>query len=147
MTISPTPRITEFLWHPNGQLAKLTLVNADTGDQVTRWLFGTTLADSAVASNGLVRAKIYPESDDRPAPASDGPDGVYSRLEYQYNRQGQQTEPGSGCNCLTNTRSALGAQNSVRKAIQWPAFSNNPSSRQSGDGFQVQSTISTPTDT
>lgn len=87
-----TPRITEFVWHPSGQLSKLTLVNADTGDQITRWIFGTTLADSAIASNGLVRAKIYPESDDRPAPASDGPDGVYSRLEYKYNRQGQQTE-------------------------------------------------------
>ena len=40
-----TPRVTEFLWHPCGQLAKLTLENADTGDQVTRWIFGTTLAD------------------------------------------------------------------------------------------------------
>jgi len=49
------------------------------------------LADSAIASNGLMRTKIYPESDDRPAPAADGPDGVYSRLEYRYNRQGQQT--------------------------------------------------------
>jgi YD repeat-containing protein len=87
----PTPRITEFVWHPSGQLGKLILVNAETGNQVTRWLFGTTLADSAIASNGLVRTKIYPESDDRPAPAADGPDGVYSRLEYRYNRQGQQT--------------------------------------------------------
>ncbi len=87
----PTPRVTEFGWHPSGQLNKLTLVNAETGNQVTRWLFGTTLADSAIASNGLVRTKIYPESDDRPAPAADGPDGVYSRLEYRYNRQGQQT--------------------------------------------------------
>jgi len=87
----PTPRITEFVWHSSGQLSKLILVNAETGNQVTRWLFGTTLADSAIASNGLVRTKIYPESDDRPAPAADGPDGVYSRLEYHYNRQGQQT--------------------------------------------------------
>lgn len=84
-----TPRITEFVWHSSGQLEKLILVNADTGNQVTRWLFGSTLAESAIASNSLVRAKIYPESDDRPAPASDGPDGVYARLEYSYNRQGQ----------------------------------------------------------
>ena len=88
----PAPRITEFVWHPSGQLTKLTLINAETGHQVTRWIFGTTLADSAIASNHLVRAKIYPESDDRPAPAADGPDGVYSRLEYTYNRQGQQME-------------------------------------------------------
>jgi hypothetical protein len=39
-----TPRISEFLWHPSGQLARLTLVNADTGDQITRWIFGTSLA-------------------------------------------------------------------------------------------------------
>jgi YD repeat-containing protein len=88
----PTPRITEFAWHASGQLSKLILVNAETGNQVTRWFFGTTLADSAIASNYLVRTKIYPESDDRPAPAAAGPDGVYSRLEYRYNRQGQQTE-------------------------------------------------------
>lgn len=87
----PAPRITEFLWHASGQLSKLTLINAETGNQITRWFFGTTLADSAVASNNLLRTKIYPESDDRPAPAADGPDGVYSRLEYRYNRQGQQT--------------------------------------------------------
>jgi YD repeat-containing protein len=87
----PTPRVTQFCWHPSGQLSKLILVNAETGDQSTRWLFGTTLADSAIASNSLVRTKIYPESDDRPAPAADGPDGIYSRLEYSYNRQGQQT--------------------------------------------------------
>lgn len=87
----PAPRVTEFAWHPSGQLAKLTLINAETGDQVTRWFFGTTLADSAIASNNLMRTKIYPESDDRPAPAADGPDGVYSRLEYTYNRQRQQT--------------------------------------------------------
>lgn len=87
----PTPRVTQFCWHPSGQLSKLILVNAETGDQSTRWLFGTTLSNSAIASNSLVRTKIYPESDDRPAPAADGPDGIYSRLEYSYNRQGQQT--------------------------------------------------------
>ncbi len=87
----PTPRVTEFAWHASGQLSKLTLINAETGDQVTRWFFGTTLSNSGIASNHLLRTKIYPESDDRPAPAADGPDGVYSRLEYRYNRQGQQT--------------------------------------------------------
>jgi len=87
-----TPRVTEFGLHPSGQMNKLTLVNAETGNQVTRWFFGTTLADSAIASNNLMRTKIYPESDDRPAPAADGADGVYCRLEFRYNRQRQQTE-------------------------------------------------------
>jgi hypothetical protein len=31
----PTPRVTEFAWHASGQLSKLTLINAETGDQVT----------------------------------------------------------------------------------------------------------------
>jgi RHS repeat-associated protein len=47
--------------------------------------------NSALASNRLLHAKIYPESDDRPAPLSDGPDGVYARLEYTYNKQGDAT--------------------------------------------------------
>jgi len=82
------PRTTEFAWHASGQLQRLTLVNSTTGNQITRWIFGTTLDDSGVASNRLLRAKIYPESDDRPAPLDSGPDGVYARLEYTYNRQG-----------------------------------------------------------
>jgi len=47
--------------------------------------------NSALASNRLLHAKIYPESDDRPAPLHDGPDGVYARLEYTYNKQGDAT--------------------------------------------------------
>jgi len=85
---TPPPRTTEFAWHASGQLQRLTLVNPTTGNQVTRWIFGTTLAESGIASNRLLRAKIYPESDDRPAPLDSGPDGVYARLEYNYNRQG-----------------------------------------------------------
>lgn len=87
--LRPTPpRTTEFAWHASGQLQRLTLVNPTTGNQVTRWIFGTTLEESGIASNRLLRAKIYPESDDRPAPLDSGPDGVYARLEYTYNRQG-----------------------------------------------------------
>jgi RHS repeat-associated protein len=78
-------QISEYAWHPSGQLQQLTLINADTGNQVTTWTYGTTLEDSAVASNNLLRTKIYPESEDRPV----GPDGVYAQLQYTYNRQGQ----------------------------------------------------------
>jgi RHS repeat-associated protein len=87
----PVPRTTEFAWHSSGQLERLILHNPDTGEQVTRWIFGTTLENSAIASNRLLLAKIYPESDDRPAPLSDGPDDVYARLEYSYNKQGDTT--------------------------------------------------------
>jgi RHS repeat-associated protein len=78
-------QISEYVWHPSGQLQQLTLVNGDTGNQVTKWIFGTTLEDSTIASNNLLRTKIYPESEDRPV----GPDGVYAQLQYTYNRQGQ----------------------------------------------------------
>jgi RHS repeat-associated protein len=72
----------------DGQIATLTLVNDETGNQVTRWVYGTTLADSGVARKDLLRAKIYPMSDDSHAPIGNGWDGTYQRTEYGYNRQG-----------------------------------------------------------
>lgn len=73
------------------QLQTLTLVNEVTGDQVTRWIYGTTLDDSKVARNDLLRAKIYPESDDDYDPLGDGADDLYERIEYSYNRQSATT--------------------------------------------------------
>ena len=35
-----------------------------TGDQVTRYLYGTTLDDSEIARSDLLRKVIYPDSDD-----------------------------------------------------------------------------------
>jgi len=81
-------RISEYAYTADGQLARLTLVNAVTGNQVTRWVYGTTLTDSGEARRDLLRAKIYPESDDEAAPLNNGLDGVYNRIEYTYNRQG-----------------------------------------------------------
>ena len=34
----------------------------DTGDQVTRYQFGVTLAHSDLASNEFLRAEVYPDS-------------------------------------------------------------------------------------
>jgi RHS repeat-associated protein len=81
-------RVSLYAWHPSGQLEKLTLQNSVTGDQVTRWVFGSTLKDSGVADNNLLRAKIYPESDNEGSPLGNGPKGVYDRIEYTYNRHG-----------------------------------------------------------
>jgi RHS repeat-associated protein len=86
--VSTALRSTEYVWHPSGQLERLIQLNTTTGDQTTRWVFGTTLAESGIASNHLLRAKIYPESDDLPS-LTNGPDGQYARLEYRYNRQGE----------------------------------------------------------
>lgn len=82
-------RTTRFGYHPSGGLETLTLVNDVTGDQTTRWIYGTTLADSEVATGHLLRAKIYPVSDDASTPLGDGPDGIFERTEHTYNRQGE----------------------------------------------------------
>ena len=97
---------------PDGKLATLTAVNSVTGDQVTQYVYGNTLADSFVAASTLLRAEIYPDSDNTAdgglsqfswsengtvplgaryvAPVlGDGPSGVYNRVEYAYNGQGQ----------------------------------------------------------
>src|SRR3954467_1966029 len=84
-------RTTEYSYTLDGQLETLTARNTETGDQVTRWFYGTTLAESGVASNALLRAKVYPESDD-PGPGDDGGDDTYDRVEYRYNRLGEMVE-------------------------------------------------------
>lgn len=81
-------RTTEFVYNADGNLTALIARNAQTGDQVTRWHYGTTLADSGVASNSLLRAKMDPDSDD-PDAATPGPDELSDRMEYSYNRRGE----------------------------------------------------------
>src|SRR5690606_35772770 len=61
-------------------------------DQVTRYVYGTTLTDSDIARNDLLRAVIYPDSDDVDSPLGNGPDGIYDRVEHRYNRQGEVKE-------------------------------------------------------
>ena len=79
-------------YHADGGVATLTAKNSDTGDQLTRYLYGTTLSDSSIARSDLLRAEIYPDSDDTSDPLANGSDGVYDRIEFKYNRQGQRTE-------------------------------------------------------
>ena len=82
----------DMTYTADGQIATLTAQNPSTGNQTTRYVFGTTLANSALARADLLRAEIYPDSDDGADPLGDGADGVYDRVEYQYNRQGERTE-------------------------------------------------------
>lgn len=84
-------RTTQYAYTLDGLLKLLTLQNSTTGAQITRWEYGTTLAESGVASSKLLRAKIFPDSDDASNPFSNGADGVYDRIEYGYNRLGQVT--------------------------------------------------------
>ncbi len=84
-------RTTQYAYTLDGLLQLLTLQNSATGAQITRWQYGTTLDDSAIASSKLVRAKIFPDSDDAANPVSNGSDGIYDRVEYAYNRLGRIT--------------------------------------------------------
>ncbi len=54
----------EMAYNADGNLSTLTAKNPATGDQVTRYVYGTTLADSGAATSTLKRAEIYPDSDD-----------------------------------------------------------------------------------
>jgi len=62
-------KTTEYRYNADGKLVELVVKNEATGDEVTRWVYGATLVDSGVASNELLRAKVYPDSDDEDDPA------------------------------------------------------------------------------
>jgi RHS repeat-associated protein len=85
-------KTTLFGYNLDGKLVTLTAQNSVTGDQLTQWVYGTTLSDSGVASFELLRAKIYPDSDDAASPLGNGLDGLYDRVEYRYDRLGELTE-------------------------------------------------------
>jgi len=74
-------RETDYSYNADGQIATLIAVNRVTGNQVTQYVYGTTLGNSAVASNALLRSIIYPGD----SPAT--PD----RVVMAYNRQKQVT--------------------------------------------------------
>jgi RHS repeat-associated protein len=82
----------EMTYGPDGQVVTLLAKNPVTGDQVTHFVYGTTLAVSDIARSDLLRAEIYPDSDDTTDLLGDGPDGVYDRIEHRYNRQGERIE-------------------------------------------------------
>jgi RHS repeat-associated protein len=71
---------TEMRYGPGSQLVALIAKNPDTGDQVTQYQYGVTLADSDLASNDLLRSEVYPDSFDST-----------DRVTFTYNRQGQRT--------------------------------------------------------
>jgi len=67
-------------YNSDGKVSSIIAENSATGDQVTQYIFGTTLADSAIASSLLKREEIYPDSVD----SSDV-------IRFTYNRQNQRT--------------------------------------------------------
>ena len=81
----------EMTYNADGNIQTLTAKNSSTGDQTTSYVYGTTLADSEVATSTLKRAEIYPDSDDTVA-LGDGVDEIYDRIEFKYDRQQRVTE-------------------------------------------------------
>ncbi|WP_372724274.1 hypothetical protein, partial [Novipirellula sp.] len=54
--------------------------NASTGNQMTQYVYGSTLSESDIASSMLLKAEIYPDST-----------GPTDQVSYTYNRQSQRT--------------------------------------------------------
>jgi len=83
----------EMAYNSSGKLTTLTAKNPTTGDQVTKYVYGTDTGGITpkVYRNDLLRAEIYPDSDDTTS-LGNGTDGTYDRIEYKYNIAGQRTE-------------------------------------------------------
>jgi hypothetical protein len=72
-------RETDYAYNADGKLLTLTAINSTTGNQVTQYVYGTTLENSDIASNNLLHRVIYPDDSDT------SPD----RVTTNYNRQGE----------------------------------------------------------
>jgi RHS repeat-associated protein len=96
-------RTTNFTYTLDNLIATMTAVNPATGNQTTTWTYGTTLADSGVARNDLLRHVQYPDiggwaglsvGDWAQLGVDDWsalPAGAGDLVAYAYNRLGQQT--------------------------------------------------------
>ncbi len=87
-------RTTTFTYTPDSQIKTQTAKMPNPADdQTTTYVYGVdTSSGSDLASNRLLRATIYPDSDDTDSPLGDGPDTTYDRVEMKYNRLGQLIE-------------------------------------------------------
>jgi RHS repeat-associated protein len=114
-------KTTNFTYTPDGGLATLTAINATTGNQMTTYLYGTTLTDSNIVTSNLLSAVVYPDSTDtlNPLSGSDHVSYAYNAVgerkkmrdqrgtvhEYEFDKLGRLrhdrvTTPGSGVNTL-----------------------------------------------
>jgi YD repeat-containing protein len=67
---------TQFTYTADGDVGEQKVINAETGDQITKYIYGTTLSDSEIASSQLLRRVEYPDST-----------GPTDSVQYSYNRQ------------------------------------------------------------
>lgn len=75
-----TNQTVRFTYTPDSNRKTITAVNADTGDQVTQYIYGTTLASSGIATSHLLSQEIFPDST-----------GPSDRITHTYNRQSEET--------------------------------------------------------
>ena len=89
---------TETTYTPDGQVATSTVVNPATGNQTTTYVYGSDLGAAGegftplIHDNDLLRAVIYPDSTNSVTDVASGSTTGYDRVEYQYDRQGEQIE-------------------------------------------------------
>lgn len=67
-------------YNADGNVSSITAENSATGNQTTQFVYGTTLANSDVASSLLKREEVYPDSV-----------GGSDKIVFRYNRQQQVT--------------------------------------------------------
>ena len=85
----------QFAYTPDGQMATLTALNPTTGAQVTQYAYGTSAgtADSGVARTDLLKAVIYPDSQNTfnfsSGTLAFSDSGGYNRVQYTYNQLGE----------------------------------------------------------
>jgi RHS repeat-associated protein len=79
----------EMAYNADGQVTTLTAKNPTTGDQITKYVYGTAVGGITpeVYRNDLLRSEIYPDSDDTTS-LGNGADGTYDRIEFTYDIQG-----------------------------------------------------------
>ena len=78
-------RTTQFAYTLDNQIVTLTAINATTGNQVTTYTYGTTLSESEIARNDLLRYTDYPGS----VSGSDQVAMTYNRLGQAMTRTDQ----------------------------------------------------------
>jgi RHS repeat-associated protein len=79
----------EMAYNADGQVTTLTAKNPTTGDQITKYVYGTSVGGITPEAyrNDLLRSEIYPDSDDTTS-LGNGADGTYDRIEFTYDIQG-----------------------------------------------------------
>ncbi|MBM4091636.1 MAG: hypothetical protein FJ276_19745, partial [Planctomycetes bacterium] len=83
----------ETAYNSDGKLTTLTAKNPTTGDQVTKYVYGSDVGGITpeIYRNDVLRAEIYPDSDDTTS-LGNGTDGTYDRIEYTVNIQGDRLD-------------------------------------------------------